>query len=267
MTHIALIIGVIFTVIPFVWMIITSLKTLPEATAIPPTLLPKISKWENFLTAFDTLNFKILYFNTFMYAIFTTIGQVILCTMAGYSFARLDFPFKKTIFILIMSILMIPNQIYIVPQFEIIRKLGLLNTITALILPGIFSAFGTFLMRQYFSQIPIELEEGAKIDGANQFQIFFEICVPNVIPGITTLIITCLLFTWNNLMWPLIVNTIPQKQTLAVALANMSSTVQYVLDWPVYMASSILAILPMIVLFAVFQKRFIESLATSGLKG
>ena len=162
---------------------------------------------------------------------------------------------------------MVPTQIFLVPQFQIINKLGLLNTITALILPSMFSAFGTFLMRQFFSQIPKELEEAARIDGSGQFKIFKDICLPIVKPGIVTLVITCLLFTWNNLMWPLIVNTLPEKMTLSVGLANLSATGHYAVNYPVYMASALIAIWPMILLFAIFQKQFIESLASSGMKG
>lgn len=265
--HLVLIIGVIFTVFPFLWMILTSLKTLSESMAIPPVILPKSMQWSNFSEALKKIDFILLYKNTALYAIFTTIGQVVMCTMAGYAFARLDFPFKNIIFVLIMSVLMVPGQIFLVPQFQIMNKLRLLNTITALVLPSMFSAMGTFLMRQFFSQIPKELEEAARIDGSGQFKIFFDICLPIVRPGIVTLIITCLLYTWNNLMWPLIVNTLPAKQTLAVGLANMASTGQYTVNFPVYMASALLSIWPMILLFAIFQKQFIESLAQSGMKG
>lgn len=265
--HFLLILGVIFTVFPFLWMILTALKTLSESMAIPPKIFPSSPQWSNFKDALNTLNFPTLFKNTVIYAVVTTIGQVTMCTMAGYSFARIDFPFKNAIFVLIMSVLMVPTQIFLVPQFQIINKLGLLNTISALILPSMFSAFGTFLMRQFFSQIPKELEEAARIDGSGQFKIFKDICLPIVKPGIVTLVITCLLFTWNNLMWPLIVNTLPEKMTLSVGLANLSATGHYAVNYPVYMASALIAIWPMILLFAIFQKQFIESLASSGMKG
>ncbi|MCW6679366.1 carbohydrate ABC transporter permease [Anaerococcus sp. NML200574] len=265
--HFLLILGVIFTVFPFLWMILTALKTLSESMAIPPKIFPASPQWSNFKEALNTINFPTLFKNTVIYAVVTTIGQVTMCTMAGYSFARIEFPFKNAIFVLIMSVLMVPTQIFLVPQFQIINKLGLLNTITALILPSMFSAFGTFLMRQFFSQIPKELEEAARIDGSGQFKIFKDICLPIVKPGIVTLVITCLLFTWNNLMWPLIVNTLPEKMTLSVGLANLSATGHYAVNYPVYMASALIAIWPMILLFAIFQKQFIESLASSGMKG
>lgn len=263
--HILLIIGVVFTIFPFVWMVLTSFKTLSEATMVPPKIFPETMRVENYSEAFNSMNFLTLYKNTLLYAITTTIGQVVFCSMAGYAFARLKFPFKNAIFLLILSILMVPGQIFLVPQYKIIQKLGLLNSISALVLPGLFSAFGTFLMRQFFSQIPIQMEEAAKLDGASRFKIFYKICLPIVKPGVVTLIITCFLFTWNNLMWPMIVNSLPAKYTLAVGIATLSG--QHSTNYPVYMASAVLSIWPVILLFAIFQRQFIESLAGSGTKG
>lgn len=263
--HIILIIGVIFTVLPFIWMILTSLKTLTESTMIPPQIFPSQPQFQNYKEAMEIMNFPTLYKNTLLYTVITTIGQVIMCTMAGYAFAKIDFPGKNVIFVIILSVLMVPGQIFLVPQFQIMNKLGLLNTITALVLPSLFSAFGTFLMRQFFLKIPDELEEAAKIDGSGTFKIFVDISLPLVKPGIVALTITCILFTWNNLMWPLIVNTLPQKYTLSVGIANLSG--QHFTNYPVYMASAVLAIWPMILAFALFQKQFIEGLASSGTKG
>lgn len=145
--HCILIIGVITTAIPFIWMILTSLKTLGETTQIPPKIFPSSPQWSNYKKAIDTLPYGTFYYNTIVYTIVTTIGQLVFCSMAGYAFARIDFPGKNFIFILILSVLMVPGQIFIIPQFMIIKKLGLLNSIPALILPGLFSAFGTYLMR------------------------------------------------------------------------------------------------------------------------
>ncbi len=263
--HVILIIGVILTVFPFIWMILTSLKTLSESTMIPPKIFPSTPMFENYKEAIDIMNFPTLYKNTIIYTIVTTLGQVIMCTMAGYAFAKIDFPGRNVIFVIILSVLMVPTQIFLVPQFQIMNKLGLLNTLTALVLPSLFSAFGTFLMRQFFLKIPTELEEAARLDGSGTFKIFKDICLPLVKPGIVALTITCILFTWNNLMWPLIVNTLPQKYTLSVGIANLSG--QHFTNYPVYMASAVLAIWPMILAFALFQKQFIEGLANTGTKG
>ncbi|WP_243344487.1 carbohydrate ABC transporter permease [Anaerococcus sp. AGMB09787] len=263
--HTILIIGVIFTIFPFIWMILTSLKTLTESTMIPPKIFPEKPMFENYSEAIEIMNFPTLYINTILYTIITSIGQVIMCTMAGYAFARINFPGRNIIFVIILSVLMVPSQIFLVPQFQIMTKLGLLNTISALVLPSLFSAFGTFLMRQFFLKIPIELEEAARLDGSGTFKIFKDICLPLVKPGIVALVITSILFTWNNLMWPLIVNTLPQKYTLSVGIANLSG--QHFTNYPVYMASAVLAVWPMILAFALFQKQFIEGLANSGTKG
>lgn len=263
--HTILIIGVIFTIFPFIWMILTSLKTLTESTMIPPKIFPEKPMFENYSEAIEIMNFPTLYINTILYTIITSVGQVIMCTMAGYAFARINFPGRNIIFVIILSVLMVPSQIFLVPQFQIMTKLGLLNTISALVLPSLFSAFGTFLMRQFFLKIPVELEEAARLDGSGTFKIFKDICLPLVKPGIVALVITSILFTWNNLMWPLIVNTLPQKYTLSVGIANLSG--QHFTNYPVYMASAVLAIWPMILAFALFQKQFIEGLANSGTKG
>lgn len=263
--HFILIIGVITTTIPFIWMILTSLKTLGETTQIPPKIFPSSPQWSNYKKAIDTLPYGTFYYNTIVYTIVTTIGQLVFCSMAGYAFARIDFPGKNFIFILILSVLMVPGQIFIIPQFMIIKKLGLLNSIPALILPGLFSAFGTYLMRQFFLNIPKELEEAAVLDGYNRFQILTKIMLPLVKPALTALAISTMLYCWNSLMWPLIANTSIDKMTLSAGLASMQG--QHSTNYPVMMAGTVLAIWPMIIVFLIFQKQFVEGMAFTGTKG
>ncbi len=263
--HILLILGVIFVVTPFVWMVLTSFKTLGESTQIPPKILPSKLRWENYKEATRTLPYNKFYFNTIVYTLVTTLGQIVFCSMAGYAFARIDFPGRDIIFIIILSVLMVPGQIFLIPQFMIIKKLGLLNSIPALILPGLFSAFGTFLMRQFFMTLPKELEESAILDGCNQFQIFWKIMLPLVKPGLVALAISTCLYCWNSLMWPLIVNTSVDKMTLSAGLASLQG--QHSTNYPVMMAGTVLAIWPMILAFIIFQKQFIEGIASTGTKG
>lgn len=263
--HLVLIIGVITTVIPFIWMILTSLKTLGESTQIPPEIFPSVPQWGNYKEAIDTLPYAKFYYNTIVYTLVTTIGQLVFCSMAGYAFARIDFPGKNFIFVLILSVLMVPGQIFIIPQFMIIKKLGLLNTISALILPSLFSAFGTYLMRQFFISIPKELEEAAVLDGYNRFQILWKVMIPLVKPALTALAISTILYCWNSLMWPLIVNTSIDKMTLSAGLASLQG--QHSTNYPVMMAGTVLAIWPMIVVFLIFQKQFVEGMAFTGTKG
>lgn len=265
MVHIILILGVIVTITPFIWMILTSLKTLGESTLVPPKILPEVPQWKNYIDVQKTLPFPKFYYNTIVYTIVRTLGQIVLCSMAGYAFARIEFPGKKIIFIILLSVLMIPAQTFLLPQFMIMAKLKLTNTIRALIIPGIFSSFGTFLMKQFFMQIPKEMEEAAILDGCNHFQIYKNIMLPLVKPGLTALAITCILDSWNQLMWPLIVNTSVDKMTLSAGLASLSG--EHFVNYPLNMAGAVLAIWPMIVVFIIFQKQFIEGLSHTGTKG
>ncbi|WP_055668959.1 carbohydrate ABC transporter permease [Desnuesiella massiliensis] len=260
--HLVLILGVVVTVTPFIWMLLTSLKTLGESTQVPPVIFPKKAMWSNYLEVLKTLPFKQFYLNTIISTVFKTVGQLIFCSMAAYAFARINFPLKNIIFVLILSVLMVPGQIFLLPQYMIIQKLGLLNSITALILPGLFSAFGTFLLRQFFMTLPDELEEAAILDGCNHFQIYWKIMMPLAKPGLVSLAVFTTLWSWNDLMWPLIVNTATEKLTLSAGLASLQG--QHGTNFPLLMSGSVMTVLPMLVLFIIFQKQFIEGIAFTG---
>ena len=263
--HLALLLGVGVTVFPFLWMVLTSFKTVGEAMQIPPTFFPKqflVAAYGQIITA---LPFARVYLNTIISTVVTTIVQVMFCSMAAYAFARIEFPFKNVIFVLILSVLMVPGQIFLNPQYQIIQKLGLLDTIPALFLPNLFSAFGTFLLRQFFMSLPKELEEAALLDGCSRYQIFWKIMLPLTKPGIVSLVIFTAKFAWNDFMWPLIVNTSPKMMTLGPALSTLQG--QYTTKYPMQMAGAVMAVIPIIVLFFIFQKQFIEGVAQSGIKG
>lgn len=260
--HIILIIGSLIMVAPFIWMILTSIKPLGEAMQIPPTFLPEETKWSNYTEVFTSLPFGSFYLNTIIMTIGTVIGQIILCSMAGYAFARINFPGRNAIFILFLSVLMIPGQSFLIPQYLLMDKLGLLNTLTALILPGLFSVFGTFLMRQIFMSLPKELEESARIDGCNHFQIFWKIMLPLAKSGLLALTIVTVLFSWKSLMWPLIVNTSIEKMPLSAGLAYLEG--QHVTDYPMLMAGALIALWPIIVIFVLLQRHFIEGISFTG---
>lgn len=263
--HIILLLGVGITVFPFLWMVLTSFKSVAEAMAIPPTMFPKEFTIKPYQDIFETLPFARIYFNNIVTTVVVVVGQVTFCTMAAYAFARIEFPGKNAIFVIILSILMVPGQIFLIPQYMIIQKLGLVNTMTALFLPSLFSAFGTFLMRQFFMTLPKELEEAALLDGCNRFQIFGKIMLPLVKPGIVALVIFVAKFAWNDFMWPLIVNSDPSKMKLAPALSLMRG--QYANNFPGQMAGAIISVIPMVILFFIFQKQFIEGVAHTGVKG
>jgi multiple sugar transport system permease protein len=263
--HTVLIGAVLLTVIPYVWMFLTSVKTQGESIMVPPKMFPEVWRWDNYKILFQTLPFDKFFINTFVSTVVITVFQVFFCAMAAYSFARLKFPGKKVIFIIILSIMMVPWQIYLIPQYMIIQKLGLLNTISALILPSLFSAYGTFLLINFFESIPMSLEEAAIIDGCSYPQIFFKIMLPLVVPGLIALAILVSLWSWNSLMWPLIVNSSTDKMTLSAGLANLSGRAGT--KYPLLMAGSVLASVPMILFFFLLQKKFIAGISASGTKG
>ncbi len=265
MVYAVLIIGGLCCLFPFVWMILTSFKNLSEALRIPPTFLPSKLEWVNYTSITEKIPFIRIYGNTIISAVVTVIAQLALCAMAGYAFGRIKFPGRDIIFTCLLAVLMVPGTFFILPQYRIMIKLKLLNTIPALFLPNLFSAMGTFLMRQFFLSLPAELEDAAYMDGCNKGRTFISIMLPLVKPGLVSLGILTFKFAWNDLMWPLIVNTSPEKMTLSAGLSYLNG--QYVTDIPGTMAGALMSVLPILILFAIFQKEFIEGVAHTGIKG
>lgn len=265
MVHAILIMGSAIMIFPFIWQIMTSFKTSTEALLVPPKLLPAAFQFSAYERVFARIPFWDMFYVSVWSVVVRTIAQVAFCSMAGYAFARLRFPFRNTLFIMLLAIMMVPREIYLLPQTEIMKSLGLLDTIAALTAPGLFSAFGTFLMRQFFMTLPPSLEEAARIDGASRMRIFFEIMLPLARPGMVALAIFTALWSWNELLWPIVVNSDPSKLNLAAGISSLAGT--RTIDFPMMMAGSLMAQLPMILLFIVLQKRFVEGIATSGLKG
>lgn len=260
--HIILTIGAIIMVMPFIWMVLTSIKTLSESIAIPPILLPADPQWHNFPEILAKLPFMSFYVNTLLMIAGRVVFALIFSSMAAYAFARIDFPFRDLLFSVVLVQMMIPSQIFITPQFLLAQKLGMLDTVGGLVLPGLVSAFGTFLLRQFFMSLPDELEEAAILDGCNIWQIFFKIMLPLARSGLVALGIFTALFAFKDLMWPLIVNISETKMPLSAGLATLQG--QYATNYPELMAGSLLAIWPMLLIFVIFQKKFIEGIATSG---
>lgn len=261
-SYIVLSIGALSMIIPFIWMILTSLKTLTETTRIPPTILPDMLRFDNYVRAWDSLPFGSLFYNTFIMMAVRIILCVIFSSMAGFAFAKLEFKFKKLMFTIVIIQLMLPAQIFIIPQYMMVAKLGLLNTVAALVFPGIVSAFGVFFMRQFYTGIPDELIEAAYLDGANTWQIFIKIIFPLSKTPLIALSIFTAIFAWGDLMWPLIVNMSVDKMTLSSGLASLKG--QMITDYPVLMAGAFIAMVPMVILYAVFQKQFVEGIALTG---
>ena len=263
--HGCLVLSSSLILVPFLWMILTSLKTLGESTQVPPIIFPAVLRWSNYAEVLRTLPFVAYYLNTILMTAGRTLGQLLLCSLAAYAFARIEFPGRNVLFILMLSVLMIPGYVVLLPQYIIMKDLGWVNTLQALIVPGLFSAFGTFLLRQFFMTLPKELDEAAKLDGANHFQIYWHVILPLAKPALIALAIFVCLWSWNDLLWPLVVTDSPDKMTLSVGLAMLQGV--HLTDFPILMAGAVLASWPMLVLFACLQRYFIEGIAITGTKG
>ena len=262
--YFVLVLGCTITLAPFIWMFLTSMKTQVEAVSIPPSILPRNWILDAYTSLPDKLPFFRMYWNTIFTSLIIVAGQLLLCSLAGYAFGRIHFPGRGFLFVLCLAVLMIPSSFLILPQYLIIQKLGLLNTLHAIYLPNLFSAFGTFLMRQFFMTIPLELEDAARIDGCGHGRIYSRIMLPLIRPGLVSLGVLTLRFAWNNLMWPMIVNTEKSKMTLTAGLSYLQG--QYITDYPSIMAGALLATIPLIIIYAIFQRQFIEGIALTGIK-
>jgi len=246
-------------------MIATSLKDLSEVFTYPPRFFGERFKFENYLTMTDRFPFFRFFLNTLKVTTIVTIVQLVTSSMAGYVFARLRFPMRDGLFGVYLATLMIPPQVTMIPNFLLMKYYGLIDTHAALILPALVSAFGTFLLRQFFSTIPPALEEAAKIDGCTPFGIYWRIFVPLSKPAMATLGIFVLMGTWNDFINPLIYLNSMNKMTLTLGLANMQGL--YSTDWPALMAATTLSILPIIMAFLLAQDLFVKGVTLSGLKG
>lgn len=261
--HIVVIAFSIIMLLPFLWMILTSFKTVSEATSVNPfVILPRHWNGKAFSTVWHNMSFFSLYKNTLLLIFWRVVCACATATFAGYAFARLEFRGKNLMFSLIIFQMMIPSQIFIIPQYLMISKMHMTNTMFALVFPGIVTAFGTFLMRQAYMGLPKELEEAARLDGCNIFQTFLFVMAPLTRSSLVALGIFTAVFAYKDLMWPLIVTTSSSKMPLSSALATMQG--QYSSNYPQLMAASLIACVPMIILYLIFQKQFIEGIATSG---
>ncbi len=263
--HIVLIAGTLLTVFPFLWMIFTSFKGIGETMRIPPTILPESLKLDGYKGVLEALPFARVYLNTIIVTVITVLGQILFCSMAAFAFARLRFRGKNLIFIIILSVLMVPSQIFIMPQYLIMQKLGVLDSLPALFIQNLCSAFTVFLLRQFFMSLPKELEEAAIVDGCGFFRIYAQIILPLIKPGIVAVVIFTGKSAWNSFMWPMIANTSPDKMILAPALATLQG--QFTTNYPMQMSGAVMSVVPVIVMFFIFQKQFIEGVAHTGVKG
>lgn len=262
--HLFLIAGAFIMIIPFLWMLSTSLKTQNEVFRYPPNWIPAIPQWKNYLEIYKYFPFLRYTLNTLKIALIVTVGQLFTCSLAGYSFARIKFPGKNFLFLIYLASLMIPFFTIIIPQFAIMKYLGWIDTHTALIVPSLANAFGTFFFRQFYLTFPSELEDAARIDGCNPFQIYYKIFLPLSKPAVASLSVFTFMGVWNDFLWPLVILSSKHKKTLTIGLAYLKG--QHAIDWPRLMAGSVLSLLPIILMFLFLQKYFVKGIALSGTK-
>jgi multiple sugar transport system permease protein len=249
---------------PILWAMSGSLKTVGEVTM--PTLFPAHPQWSNYRDVFAVMPFWRMFFNSVLYAGCVSIGQVFFCSLAGYAFARLRFRGRDTLFVLYLGTLMVPLTVTVIPQFILMRVAGLTDTPWAMIVPGLFgSAFGTYLMRQFFRTLPDELEEAAILDGCSPWQIYWRILLPHAKPAVMVLAVLTWVNVWNDFLWPLLMIQRSSIATLTLGLVRMQG--EYTARWPVLMAASILILLPLLLVYAVAQRAFIRGIAVTGLGG
>jgi multiple sugar transport system permease protein len=258
--------GFVAVITPFVWMILGSFKGQGELLRVPPTWWPESPTLENYRTLFSKQSFLHYFFNSAFVAVVITVANVTFSSMVGYALAKLTFRGKKLVFALVMGTLMIPGMVTFVPLFVLVANLGMVDSYPGLILPFLVTPFGVFLMRQFIMQLPDDLLDAGRIDGAGELRIFRQIILPLCGPALATLGILTFLGSWNSFLWPLVVAQTQNYYTLPVALALFSNNQQFIPNYGVLMAGATVVVVPVLIVFLVFQRRFIEGIASTGIK-
>ena len=265
----ALCVGAVSMAAPFLWMVSTSLaeagQVFSENRSWWQEWLPTSFVWQNYVKVWSVVPFAQFYLNSILVSLCITFGQVATSAMAAYAFARLNFPGRDRIFFGYLATMMIPGAVTMIPVFILLRHFGWIDTYKALILPGIFTAYGTFMLRQFFLTLPKDLEDAAKIDGCSYVRIFWHIILPLSKPALATLTTFTFMGSWMNLMWPLIVVNTHTKYTLPVGLAYFQGV--HGTDWTLLMAASMMMILPILIVFLFNQRFFVEGIKLTGIKG
>lgn len=264
--HLVLALGAFIMTMPFIWMVLSALKDIAQIFIVPPKWLPSPWVWTNFWDSLQALPFGRAYFNSLYINVIVVVSQLITCSMAAYAFAKIRFPYRDTIFIVFLAMLMVPGQVTIIPLYLMMKEIGWLDTHYSIIVPSsLFNAFGVFLLRQFFLSIPREMEEAAIVDGANRWTIYTRIMLPLIKPALAALGIFTFLGMWNNFFYPLIFLNSPEKFTVPLLL-NLFRGI-YVTDWTLMMAGSAIAIVPVLIVYIIGQRYIIEGVTLSGIKG
>ncbi|MBX2861779.1 MAG: carbohydrate ABC transporter permease [Vampirovibrio sp.] len=259
-------VGAILTLLPFWVMLATSLLGREQVFQYPPDLFPWPLHFENYARLFDQIAMGTYFWNSVLVSALTTAGHVLFCAMAGYAFSRMQFPYKNAVFFIFLMTLMVPPQVNIVPLYFLMKLFGWVDRYEALIMPGLFGAFGVFLFRQWFNGFPKELEEAARMDGCNPLQTFWRVALPLATPAMAALAIFVFIGSWNSFMWPLIVTHSDNLRTLPVGISALKESFRDVTDWTLLMAASTVSILPVIGVFLLGQRYFIQGILMGGVK-
>lgn len=263
--HVVLVLGALVTLTPLLWMVSASFMSPGESNSFPPRLLPQVPTLQNYVDLFTRLNLARYLLNSALVAVSATIISLIINSMAGYAFAKLRFAGRERVFHVLLAALVIPGQVGMLPLFLLLRAMGLVNTMAGVVVPFMAGIFGIFMIRQYALSIPDDLLDAARVDGAGEYRIFWNIVIPVIQPILVTLAVFTFLSAWNDFMWPLIVLSDDAKYTLPVALASLSG--EHVQDTGLMMAGSVLTVLPVVVLFLVLQRAYIRGVMMGSVKG
>jgi multiple sugar transport system permease protein len=262
--HIVLLsIGVIF-LLPFIWSVSTSLKPMSDLFQVTPNLIPSQIRWENYQDVLDYIPFARIYANTIIVTLLRVIGQVFLASLAAFAFSRMQFPGRDLLFFLLLAGLMVPQQVLMIPNYAMMRQVGWLDTYQGLVVPLLFSSFGVFLLRQYFLAIPADFQEAAILEGANPFQIYWQIYLPLARPALAAFAFLVIQWSWNEFLWALIMTSRTEMQVLSVGVALFQG--QYFTNNALLMAAANMATIPVLLLFLFFQRQLVEGITLSGLK-
>ncbi len=262
--HLVLLPLALIMLAPIVWMLLTSISTLAETEHFPP-VMPSGVRWQNYREVLELSQFPRWFANSMIVTVIVVLSNLLLCSLAGYAFARIKFFGRDVVFVLVLATMMIPFQVIMIPTFLIVRKLGLIDTLGALIVPNLAGAFGIFLLRQFFRTLPVELEEAARIDGASRLGVLFKIVLPLSGPVLATLAVVTFLWTWNDFLWPLV--TIYSSNNMTVQLGLLTFQGAHKTNTNLLMAANVMSIAPVLLLFFLLQRYFIRGIATTGLKG
>ncbi|MGN7358095.1 carbohydrate ABC transporter permease [Paenibacillus sp. SAF-054] len=264
--HMILLLGACIMALPFVWMLLSSLKDLSQVFIVPPKWIPDPFVWSNFKTSLTALPFGRAYFNSFYINVIVVVSQLFTCSMAAYAFAKIRFPFRESLFMLFLATMMVPGQVTIIPLYLMMKSIGWLDSHLSIIVPAaLFNAFGVFLLRQFFRGIPKEMEEAAIVDGANRWTIYARIMLPLVKPALSALGIFTFLGMWNSFFYPLIFLNSPEKFTVPMMLNLYRG--MYSTDWTLMMAGAAIALIPVLIVYVIGQRYIIEGVTLSGIKG